>query len=150
MARESKVFQTENHAYQVTKLAADREGLASLLRAQKLVNKLEGGLESLVTQMTEEELTYFCDLFAKYTKVINGDKKPVLSSIFSAHFGGEWFEIVKWLAFCMGYNYGPFLVRLLRDGAEIKAAAVEGAGMDAESLGEKSETPESIGSSGES
>jgi hypothetical protein len=150
MARESKIYTTENHAYQVTKLAADREGLAALLRAQKLVNKISGGMESLVAELSEEELTYFCDLFAKYTKVINGDKKPVLASIFAVHFGGDWFEIMKWLAFCMGYNFGPFLVRLLRDGAEIKAAAVEGTGSPVDSAGDETQDEESTGSSGES
>lgn len=149
MARETKVFQTENHAYQVTKLAADKEGLAALLRAQKLATKASGGLESLVTDMTEEDLSYFCDLFAKYTKVIQGDKKPSLTSIFSVHFGGEWFEIVKWLAFCLGFNFGPFFLHLMRDGKQIREAAVEGAGMaQDEPIGE--ETPaESTGSSGE-
>ena len=130
--RETKVFTTEDHAYQVTKLAADKEGLAALLRAQKLAVKAAGGLESMISELSEEDLNYFCDLFAKYTKIIQGDKKPALSSIFSVHFGGNWFELLKWLSFCLGFNFGPFFIHMVKDGAELRAAAVEGAGAVAE------------------
>ena len=148
--RETKIFQTDLHAYQVTKLAADPEGIEALLRAQKLAVKISGGMETLVADMSKEDLSYFCTLFAKYTKVIQGDKKPILSSIFAVHFGGEWFEIIKWLAFCLGYNFGPFFLHMVKDGKQVRDAAVEGAGLPQGEPSENIEPAESTGTSGES
>lgn len=146
MARQTKIFQTEEHAYQVTQLAADKEGRAALLRAQKLAVKASGGLESLVADMSPDDLDYFCDLFAKYTKLIKDDgKKPQLKLTFDDHFSGSdgWFELVRWLAFCLGLNFGPFFLRLVKDASAIKDAALEG-------VGPSEKADESNGSSGES
>lgn len=146
--RQTKVFQTENHAYQVTQLAADKEGRAALLRAQRLAVKSSGGIQTLVEGMSSEDLDYFCDLFAKYTKLIQPDgKKPQLKLTFDDHFSGSdgWFELVKWLAFCLGFNFGPFFLRLLKESDAIKNAALDGVGDLGDVLG-----AESTGSSGES
>lgn len=143
--RQTKVFQTELHAYQVTQLAADKEGRSALLRAQRLAVQATGGLETLVAGLSPEDLDYFCDLFSKYTKLVREDgKKPVLASVFVDHFSGGdgWFELVKWLAFCLGFNFGPFFLHLVRDGGAVKAAALEGVG--------PIESNEPNGSSGES
>jgi hypothetical protein len=143
--RQTKVFQTDENAYEVTQLAADKEGRAAFLRAQRLAFKASGGIESLVADMSDADLDYFCELFGKYTKLIQPDgKKPVLGPIFSTHFSGAdgWFEMVKWLAFCLGLNFGPFFLHLFADGGAVKAAALEGAGPAASS--------EQTGSPGES
>lgn len=144
MAREVKVFQTENHAYQISKLGADKEGRLALLRAQRLVGSAAGGIEKLMASLSDEDFEYFVSLFTKYTRLVQADKKPQLALVFDEHFSGEdgFFEMTRWLSFCLGFNFGPFFLRVLQESQLLKAAVLEGAG--------KSANPELSGSSGES
>jgi hypothetical protein len=61
--------------------------------------------------LTESDLTYFCDLFSEKTFVVLPDgKTPRLDApgFFDSHFAGRYLEMVQWLAFCVGVNFAGF------------------------------------------
>lgn len=70
----------------------------------RFVNALKkGGIENSV-----EDFNFFCDSFAPVTYVQLGDKEPVLSSIFDAHFAGMYDDMIDWVKFCLKANFPSF------------------------------------------
>lgn len=134
--RRTELFQTEKRAYKVTQMGAI-EGRGALLRAQKIAVKASGGIDAMIDAMTVADLDYFCGLFAKQTKAnLEGDKWPVLASVFDEVFAGDYFEMVQWLSFCLGFEFGVFFQQIQTNGEKIKAAAMAG-------LGDTAQTPTS-------
>ena len=79
-------------------------------------------------RLAEDDVDYFCDLFAKRTAVSGGDLKagaqPQLDTIFSLHFAGRYLELVEWLTFCFKVNFGPFFAGLgAKMGGVVRAVA---------------------------
>jgi hypothetical protein len=104
------------------------EGRGALLRAQKIAVKGVHGLDAMIDAMTSADLDYFCTIFAKATRVQIAEKRPILADVFDVHFAGHYFEMVQWLSFCLGLNFGPFFSQVQAQGEKIKQAAMLGAG----------------------
>lgn len=111
--------QIGEYEYKVTQLDAITGKRAALRFARAVGPALaaiaEGKSEaaavvSLTSSMTEEDLDYFCDIFAKSTSVVlaNG-KEPQLAPIFGVHFAGNYRAMMEWLLFCAVVNFGNFL-----------------------------------------
>lgn len=84
--------------------------LASLSGGSKVKpDDLAKGLAALAETLSEDDVDFFCDAFAPSTTVTLADgKAPRLSDIFAVHFAGKYLELVKWLAFALEVNFGPF------------------------------------------
>lgn len=80
--------------------------------------KLFTALARVVQAASEEDLTYFCDVFAATTDVVSyGDdgkrKAPKLSTLFALHFAGDNLpDMFEWLYFCFEVNFGGFFAKL--------------------------------------
>jgi hypothetical protein len=140
--RRTETLKTADFAYECTQLGA-LEGRTALLRAQKIAVQGVNGLDAMVNAMTPNDLDYFCSIFSKQTRVIMPDgKRPLLDSIFDLHFAGDMaFEMVEWLAFCLGLNFGVFFQKIQNQGEKIKQAALAGTGQAQPSDPEPSESP---------
>jgi hypothetical protein len=88
------------HKYKTHQLGA-LQGREVLIRFVNALKK--GGIENSV-----EDFNFFCDSFAPVTYVQLGDKEPVLSSIFDAHFVGLYDEMIEWIKFCLKANFPSF------------------------------------------
>lgn len=122
------MFKTEErtidgYVYKVTQLDALR-GRKTLVRLMKV----GGDLEKLPDRMTEADVDWICDLFAKQTVVSGGDlqegAEPVLEKIFATHFAGRYGSMVKWLAFCFAVNFRDFFAGM---GEAVKTAVAANA-----------------------
>jgi hypothetical protein len=76
----------------------------------------------LVAHLSEDDVDYFCDLFAANTTVKMGDKEPSLADIFDVHFAGRYLDMFRWLAFSVATNFGDFFAGL-RAKAQAQAVA---------------------------
>jgi hypothetical protein len=84
------------------------------------------GISKLVESLSDDDVVYFCDIFAKTTMVAKEetpDKQVLLGDQFDDHFAGRYGAMVKWLWAALETNYASFLDSLgLNTGA--LAAAV--------------------------
>ncbi len=124
--------------YRVSQLGAVK-GRAVFLRIVKLVGPaiasvVKGGKIDMKNvdlgdlfkrvELTEEDLTFFCDAFAEKTFVVLPDKKaPRLDHVFDAHFAGKYGDMMQWLVFCVSVNFADFFVAAELDAAEANASA---------------------------
>ena len=130
--------------YQCTQLGA-WDGSKALIRAQKIAVSGINGLDALIQAMTPEDFDYFSHLFAKATMVTyqNDHGKTVkksLHEVFDVFFSGQYFEMVQWLVFCLGQDFGKFFFLIQNEGEKIKLAWTNGAGKSADTA---PETPDS-------
>jgi hypothetical protein len=130
------MFKTEERVigastYMVSQLGAIA-GRAAFLRLVKALGPALGGLVSaggklrgdidfgdLISrvQLSEGDLSYFCDLFAQKTFVkLEDGKMPRLDNVFDAHFAGKYMDLVQWLAFCVKVNFADFFGDLGQSG----------------------------------
>jgi hypothetical protein len=63
---------------------------------------------ALTQRITPEDLTFFCEVFARWTTVNINGKEPRLSDIFDEHFSGNYGDMLQWLSFCIEVNFGSF------------------------------------------
>ncbi len=109
-----------SHTYEVIPLGAT-EGSAVLARVLKVagpvVEKLAGAegdntgpaaFAALATNVTPEDMLFFCNTFSRFTTVDIGVKWPKLSDIFDEHFAGNYGELLQWLSFAVETNYASF------------------------------------------
>lgn len=118
--RKTESRQIGNFRYDVTQLGAI-EGRAVLARLIRLFGGLVGamgaegkvdltkGFSNLAEGITEEQMTFFCDTFAKWTQVYANGKTLILKDIFDEHFVGEYGAMIEWLGFCLEVNFASFL-----------------------------------------
>lgn len=67
-------------------------------------------LRTLFDTLSESDVDYFCDTFAKFTEVqIAPNKWPNLDKIFDEHFAGHYGDLTNWLLACIEVNFGSFL-----------------------------------------
>ena len=60
-------------------------------------------------ELSEDDLTFFCDTFAEKTFVTLPDgKMPRLDKVFDEHFAGSYSYMVQWLAFAVKVNFADF------------------------------------------
>lgn len=139
-----KGFKTETKhiggfTYQVTQLDAitGRKAFTRLMKViGPAIGKLQGAggedaslgqaFAELTGNLSEEDVDYFCDVFAKQTAVSGGDLRegaePQLSDIFSIHFAGRYFELMQWLVFAFKVNFSSFFGgagAILRGGVQL-------------------------------
>ena len=70
-------------------------------------------LTNIVTGLTEDDVEYFCEVFAKSTTVSYEDgKTPRLSDVFALHFATKYDEMTAWLLFCFEVNFAGFFQKL--------------------------------------
>lgn len=69
-------------------------------------------LGQLVGNVSEEDLDFFCDVFAPATCLVEGNNRPELAKRFELHFAGKYLEMLEWLAFCFEVNFGSFFQKL--------------------------------------
>lgn len=100
--------------YRVLKLGA-KVGRCALHRWLQCSGRPQPNGAGIVEQMTEEDLTYFCDLFAPQTQVQVGEAWPFLNVIFDEHFTKDYREMYQWLDFCFQVNFSSFF--LVRSGS---------------------------------
>lgn len=109
---ETKEKTIEGTTYRVRQLDAvkGRKVVARLIRL--LSNAAAGGddaLSKIFASVTEEDMDYFCDVFAASTDVNYEGKWPCLKDVFGLHFAGKYGEMMQWLLFCVEVNFGNFL-----------------------------------------
>lgn len=110
---ETKEKDIQGTTYRVTQMDAvkGRKVVARLIKL--LSGAAEGGdsaLAKVFAAITEDDMDYFCDVFAANTDVgYEGGKWPNLKSIFGLHFAGKYGEMMEWLLFCVEVNFGNFL-----------------------------------------
>ena len=118
--------------YRVSQLGAIK-GRAAFLRLVKALGPIAGGLVDAKGKqaasldlgdlmarltLTEDDLTFFCDLFAEKTFIVKSDgKTPRLDHCFDDHFAGRYLEMIQWLAFAVQVNFADFF------GAALNAAS---------------------------
>jgi hypothetical protein len=120
--RVTKTLKTERFEYECTQLGAF-EGRGALLRAQKIAVKGVNGLDAMIDAMSTQDLDFFCSIFGACSRVsLDNGKKPFVKDVFDSHFAGEYFEMVEWLAFNLGLNFGPFFLAIQTKGERIRAA----------------------------
>ena len=108
--------------YKVTQLGAVK-GRGAFLRLVKCLGPMLAGLAgkggkvadidvgALFSRLdlTEDDLTFFCDTFAEKTFVTLPDgKMPRLDKVFDEHFAGSYSYMVQWLAFAVKVNFADF------------------------------------------
>ena len=101
--------------YTLTLLGA-RQGLGVLTRLKTLfAGALKGGgtteekIAGALDALTETDVTFLCDTFAKLCTVRIGEKEPRLSDLFDEHFSGSYEALIHWLLFCLEANFSSFL-----------------------------------------
>lgn len=118
-------FKTESkrlgsHIYTVTQLNAVT-GRRALLRLSKILGPaftegLRGGqaasYSAIASNLTENDLDYFCDLLSAQTSVRGGEyaeaAEPQLDKVFAEHFADNYFELLEWLSFALEVNFSSF------------------------------------------
>ncbi len=111
------------HSYTTTPLDAVR-GRRVFMRLARIVGpafaQLNAGQDEAsqarafgeaIKNLSEDDLDYFCDVFAEATTVSGGNygsKAPVLKDVFPLHFTANYGEMTVWLVFCMKVNFGSF------------------------------------------
>jgi hypothetical protein len=113
---ESKVI--GNFTYTVEQLGA-LKGRAVFVRLVRLlgasVDSMKADANTILAKaagsFTEEDMSFFCDEFAKKTRVTLPDnREPLLTDIFDAHFAGAYADMVQWLIFAFKVNFGSFFI----------------------------------------
>ncbi len=87
---------------------------------EKAIEKgnLLAAIAAVASGASEEDQTYFCDVFAQNTDlVVINDKgarcTPKLSTVYLLHFAGDMLpEMYEWLVACFEVNFGSFFARL--------------------------------------
>lgn len=140
---ESKNITIGDTIYKVSQLGGVSSS-RTFVRLAKFVAATSGGnLEKLFSVLTEEDVTYFCELFSAQTLIQKiGSKSAARLSdegVFDMHFAGDKIgQMIEWLKFCILLNFGSAFRGLV-------GAAERGA----EKAAESSSTPQT-GSTGSS
>jgi hypothetical protein len=143
MGLEVKERQIGRATYRVTQLGF-KAGRAAMVRLTKLLGPvlsrslegangralsvagLAGGVLELSERLSEQDLTYFCELFGEKTELVLDDgKRPILLPAYQeTWFAGQYQELFQWLAFCVEVNYADFFgaFRSLVPGGETQEA----------------------------
>lgn len=125
-----------NNTYKVTALGAIK-GRAVFIMLLRLFGATADGLkkdtllsalQDLAKNLTDADLTFLCDTFAKVTDVQLPDgRSPRLADVFDLHFSENYLEMFEWLAFCLEVNFSSFFrglaERLAKDGSAKQPAA---------------------------
>jgi hypothetical protein len=141
------------HTYYVTQLDALR-GRREIVRLAKVIGPAlsvadkgeEAALAKLVEALSVDEFDHFCEVLSEQTVVTggaHGELEPQLSDVFAEHFAGNYLEMVQWLAFALGVNFGSFFAGAVE---KIAQQAKKGARSNTASTS----PTESTGTSGES
>lgn len=120
--------------YKVTPLGA-KQGCQVMTRITKLLGGAIDKTNSTnaaalvagaLLELSEENLSYFVDTFAKYTDINNEGTNgnwPGLAPLIELHFAANYGEMFEWLQFCIETNYGSLFERAKAALAKQKAAA---------------------------
>lgn len=113
--RETKQYDINGTTYSITQLGADnaRKVAARLMKVN--FNHLA---------LSDEDYAFVKNLFAASTEVHLGDKRPQLSSIFDAHFAGDFSAQCNWMACGIEANYEGFLLDLKAERLRLLPASV--------------------------
>ncbi len=128
MALESQQKQIGTNTYEVTQLNAIK-GRAVFTRFAKMVAPIVGEISSdaagkdvnerltkafasLLGNVSEEDMNFFCDAFAPTTCLVIDEggrtRRPNLKELFGLHFAANYAEMLGWLYFCIEVNFGSF------------------------------------------
>lgn len=119
--RETRKETIGEYTYETTQLGAltGRKAFARIakLAAPALAAAGDGDnpIAALAKAFGDEDVDYFCDVFAPTTTVTGGaygSKQPQLSGVFDLHFAGKYMDLTKWLLFCLEANFGSFFSEL--------------------------------------
>lgn len=131
MARDTKQHIINGFKYDITQLGAKagRTVLARVLRVVAAASEGNGeeAFAKFANAMTDEQLDYLCETFAKTTMVgpEGQDRMVPLSDCFDNHFAGKYGDMLKWLWAAMETNYASFLSEMGLDAEALKAKAAE-------------------------
>lgn len=69
------------------------------------------GVSHALVDLEEEDMEYLCDVFGANCTVRqpDGDKAPLVSSVFETHWIGRFGDMLTWLFYCISSNYSDFL-----------------------------------------
>lgn len=105
-------------------------GRKALTRLIKTVGPAvdKSSIGALLSNINEADVDYFCDLFAKNTRITTGTDKqgnpvqPLLSDYgnFDLMFAANYGTMFSWLKFCLEVNFSSFFANL---GATLAGAA---------------------------
>lgn len=141
----------ESDSYQITKLGAI-QGRGVLLRLVKALGpsfaeaakgaELPTLIASAIEGIKESDFEFICDLLAQHTRIVRGEKAPLLSDQFDAHFSGRYGAMIAWLIEALRVNFENFFEEVQTLLPKKQAAPERG--------GSASKSPmESTGQSGE-
>ena len=118
MALETRKTTINDTTYHVTQLQAP-VGCKVLVRLAKALGPAlaagsSGDVADAIRQFTsnldEATLDYVIDVFKKNTEIeLSNGNSVGLDSQFALHFAGKYGEMLKWLQFCIEYNFSDFL-----------------------------------------
>lgn len=115
MALKTQEREIDGVKYRVTQLGAV-DGRAVLLRLLKAFGPsaaamLGDNIAEAVAKLnlSEDDLSYFCQQFGQKTFVVLGDKTPRLDNVFDEHFAGRYRAMILWLGFAVEVNFADFL-----------------------------------------
>ncbi len=128
MSLTTETKQIGAHTYEVTQLNAIK-GRGVFVRFVKLIApaadaladtgnadqnaRLAKALASVVANITDEDMNFFCEAFAPATCLVVTDdngktRRPGLKDLFALHFASNYGDMMAWLYFCLEVNFGSF------------------------------------------
>jgi hypothetical protein len=128
MGLETKSKRIGRCEYQVTQLGF-KAGRAAMVRLTKVLGPIfgrlldgsdgksvsaqgvAGALYELSERLSEDDLSYLCELFGDKTIAVmdDGRRPSLVPKFMEEHFAGHYGEMIKWLVFCLEVNYGDFI-----------------------------------------
>lgn len=121
MARETKETTIEGTKYRVVQVGA-KVGRKVALKLGKVL--ASGAKDNFAESLNDDDVDFLCEEFSKVTEVFfDSGKALYLNTVFDEQFAGKYFEMYKWLEFCIELNFGDSLKKAgLTSGAMDQAA----------------------------
>lgn len=87
--------------------------IAPVIRAMRSEGDVEpdiaGAIADTLKGLSDEDFAWLCDEFAARTFVVHSDgRELMLSKIFDVHFAANYSNMIAWLVFALGVNFGGF------------------------------------------
>jgi hypothetical protein len=106
-----------------------------LLRLQRITGAGTGGhdFKDMVQNLSLDDLKVFTQAFGASSRVLIEEdgktRKPFIKDAFDEVFSGKYWLMVKWLVFCVSYNFGDYFLAMMTKAEELKNLALVAQGV---------------------
>lgn len=106
-----------------------------LLRLQRITGAGVGGsdFKEMVQNLSLEDLKVFTQAFGASSRVLIEEdgktRKPFIKDAYDEVFAGKYWLMVKWLVFCISYNFGDYFLAMMTKAEELKNLALVAQGV---------------------